>query len=261
MKLQSPLWSGISLLVSIVLLILALVRGAWLVPLLLTVFVLWWLLLFATQLLPVWRGNLAYRRRARQQYRSAADMEAEGSGSELPSLLLRHVNYRVSAVLKSAYPNVRWEWAIKNPAAFAARGGTGRIRIFGVPDYEFADVVLDETANLRCDLVKVVPINPDNSGNSRLQEDLSLDPQVWYELRGRQVLDRLIPDLHSRGHSSLTIHADGGITVQDEAGGARSTGEALLDLPDQMYWPQLVNVLKSEGFGADAQEHGIQVSW
>lgn len=60
MKKASALWGGISLLIELVILILALVRGNWLIPLLLAVCAGWTLWLVLTQLLPVWRNNRAY---------------------------------------------------------------------------------------------------------------------------------------------------------------------------------------------------------
>ena len=41
MKRSSPLWGSVSVLIGVVIAILALVRGAWLVPLLLLVFTAW----------------------------------------------------------------------------------------------------------------------------------------------------------------------------------------------------------------------------
>lgn len=41
-----------------------------------------------------------------------------------------------------------------------------------------------------------------------------VDPQVWYEVQGRKVLEALITDLHSRGYNSLTIRENGDIAIQ-----------------------------------------------
>ena len=62
MKKASALWGGTALLIELVILILALVRGDWMIPLLLAVFAGWSLWLIFTQLLPVWKNNRAYRK-------------------------------------------------------------------------------------------------------------------------------------------------------------------------------------------------------
>lgn len=101
-------------------------------------------------------------------------------------LLTRHVNCRVSDYLRQAYPNVSWEWMMPDPASFIVQGGTGRIRVYNVPDYEFADITLDQTGKLTCSMVKVVPVQGAASKRP------SADPQVWYELEGRKVLEDFI---------------------------------------------------------------------
>ena len=65
-------------------------------------------------------------------------------------VLLRHVNHRISEHLRSVYPQAHWEWTLADPTRFIAYGGTGRIRVYGVPDYEFADVTVDQNGKLSC---------------------------------------------------------------------------------------------------------------
>lgn len=245
MKKASALWGGTALLIELVILILALVRGDWMIPLLLAVFAGWSLWLIFTQLLPVWKNNRAYRKKEQELREQPVDgsnnLESDG---ELSKMLLQHVNYRILTILKAAYPNVQWEWTMEDPAAFVTRGGTGRIRLYEVPDYDFADVTLDRRANLRCDLVKVVPAVPDGSPASASGQPV-VDPGVWYELRGRKVLDALIPDLQSRGYDSLMVMENGEICIDHEKDGKAELLDTLLDFPAKVYWPQLVKVLPS----------------
>ena len=212
MKKASALWGGISLLIELVILILALVRGNWLIPLLLAVCAGWTLWL------------------------------------------------RILTALKAAYPNVRWNWTMDDPAAFVRKGGTGRIRVYGIPDFDYVDVTLDRKANLRCDLVKVVPVTPDGDPESSPGRQ-ELDPSVWYELRGRKVLETLIPDLQSRGYSGLTVKENGEIYVEHEEDGRSELLNTLLDLPEKVYWPQLVKVLEREGIAAETMDSGLLLSW
>lgn len=74
-------------------------------------------------------------------------------GSEVSLTLLRHINYRISTQLKAQYPNAHWEWKVQNPTLLAIQGGSGRIRVYGIPDFDFADVEL-EPGGLACSFVK-----------------------------------------------------------------------------------------------------------
>ena len=60
MKRSSPLWGSISVLIGVVIAILALVRGAWLVPLLLLTFTAWGLWVVMFQLQPAWDSIRGY---------------------------------------------------------------------------------------------------------------------------------------------------------------------------------------------------------
>lgn len=88
----------------------------------------------------------------------------------------------------------------------------------------------------------------------------AVNPRVWFETRGRAVLEALVTDLNSRGHSSLTVQE----TVRFCAGQgneAEPAKETFLDFPEKVYWPQLVKVLEEEGYAADARDADILVSW
>ena len=257
MKKESPLRSSISLLIGIVIAILALVRGRMLLPLLLAVFalcLLWWLL---TQALPLWCNNRAYRaKEARLREQTAA---ANGGG-QLADALLCHVNYRITAMLHAAYPNARWEWLADKPSRFAVEGGTARIRVYGIPDFDYADVKLDQKANLDCSLVKLSPLVT-GASDTQPPNRQPVNPRVWFETRGRAVLEALVTDLNSRGHSSLTVQENGEVFVQAKENEAEPAKETFLDFPEKVYWPQLVKVLEEEGHADDARDADILVSW
>lgn len=251
MKQNITLGGGISVLIGVVIAILALLRGPIQTVLLLAAFALWGLWLLLALLRPAWRANRAYRA---QEERAAKQRDAL-SGVNLARLLLCHVNYRVSDCLKTVYPNASWEWTMENPTLFIARGGTGRIRVYGVPDYEYADVTLDQKGALSCSLVQIVPVQ-DSAPSQPTQ-----DPQAWYEREGREVLDGLIADLCSRGHSGLTVNEDGSVTFRTEGGTKTAAKHGFKNLPGKALWPQLADVLRQDGLSADVRADGIAVSW
>ena len=265
MKKLSPLWGSISLLIGVVIAILALVRGFWQLPLLLLVIAVWALWLIGTQLLPAWRANQAYRMKERQLQEQQVEEIPVTPGharADVSQKLLNHVSLRITERLRAAYPKVRWEWFIPDPIRFVEEGGTGRIRVYGIKDFDYVDVELDQKANLTCSLIKIVPVSPGGADAPAAPPNKQvLDPKVWFEMRGRKTLETLIGDLNSRGHSSLTLRDDGSICIQPEEGGEEVVQDTLLDFPEKVYWPQLVNVLAQEGLAADIQDTGLLVSW
>ena len=87
MKKASALWGGTALLIELVILILALVRGDWMIPLLLAVFAGWSLWLIFTQLLPVWKNNRAYRKKEQELREQPVDgsNNLESDGTSIPA--------------------------------------------------------------------------------------------------------------------------------------------------------------------------------
>ena len=89
----------------------------------------------------------------------------------------------------------------------------------------------------------------------------SVDPQVWYELQGRMVMESLVADLSSRGYSRLYLKDDGSICVKDEDSGEEQVQDVFQSFPEKVYWPRLKDVLNQAGLSATVQDTCIQVSW
>ena len=79
------------------------------------------------------------------------------------------------------------------------------------------------------------------------------------ENNGRTVMETLIADLNSRGHSKLTLKENGDICIQQ--GEELVPQEHLSNFPAKVYWPRLVEVFESNGLAAETTAQGIQVSW
>ncbi len=249
MKQTKTIWSSIGLLTGVVIANLALVRGPWQLPLLIGTFAVWGLWLLWTQVLPFHRTLQAQRRQER----------AESFNRSLAQLLLRHVNYRVSDCLKAVYPDARWEWMMRDPALFVAQGGTGRIRVFGIKDYEYADVTVDQSGKLSCSLVKMVSVQETKEPAAPNQE--KPDHEAWYEAQGRDALGKLVADLDSRGHNALTVQEDGSICICPKADGKEVKQGVLSGLPAKALWPELVKLLEQDGLAAAVQNDCIAVTW
>lgn len=259
MKKKTTLWASIPVLVSAVIAAIALLHGTKLeIPVLAVIVGIWLIWIGFVCVLPAIRAAKTQKKAKKQSQKAAAPDTAQLQA--LLHMLLQHVNYRVSGCLKSAYPDARWEWCMRDPASFVSRGGTGRIRVYGIPDYEYADVTLNQNGKLDCSLIKVSPLNgaakqapPPNRQPS--------DPETWYETQGRSILERLVADLESRGHRSLSIKEDGSICVQPADGGEETKCASFPTLPDKSMWTTLVKVLETRGLAASAMNDAITVAW
>lgn len=269
MKSEKSLWTSVSILVGTVIAILGLVRGAWQTWLLLGVFAVWGAWVITCLLMPyINRAKRARRRKVEFDHRirdAYGPIETGGRVSvsaHAEMVMIRHVNLRITAYIRSIYPNATWEWCEKAPVSLVLNGGVGRVKVHGVEDFTHADVKIDQNGNLRCSMVKVVPISdiegedPDKNPAPNKQP---VDPQIWYETTGRAVLENVIADLNSRGHNQLTLQENGDITIeldQEDVSMEKVTG-----FPEKVYWPRLVKVFQGEGLAAQVQGNSILVTW
>ena len=277
MKKKKSLWSGVSILIVAVLAITAFIRGGaqlWLLAAAFTAWSIWAAVYF---LVPYIKEQLhgyearRIRKKCERQDAREHQIPVPEESNPVNHVLLRHGNFRISAYLQSIYPDATWEWREEFPEQIVAGGGTGRIKLFGVPDFNFADVSFTQNADIRCALMNVVPLaqlcpNPPTGKATEASETAEIpqkqnpvDPQVWYEMQGRKVLENLITDLHSRGHSSLTIRENGDVVIrQADSEIVKSTLESV---PEKTYWARLCKVFEREGMAADITDGGILLSW
>lgn len=270
---KKSLWTGTTVLLTAVIAVLAFTGGQLRFWLLTGAFAVWAAWAGINFLLPYLRRKWYFRqiKRERKQadvHTPAAAEEAEDerdSGQEDPAIiLLRHVNYRISDRLKAAYPDAAWQWCEEYPEQLMLRGGTGRIKVFGIPDFEFADITFDTNGRISCSLIKTMPVgNPipekPEHAESAPEHQTAIDPQIWYTQYGQQVLEDLISDLDSRGYHSILIRENGEITVQQDD--QEVTAKQLESMPERTYWPRLVKVLERAGLAASSSPAGIAVTW
>ena len=266
MKKRQILWSSVSLLIVVVLAITTFTRGSmqiWLNALAFTVWAIWATIKY---LIPYIDEKIQEKeaRKIREMYEKQEAMMSETGNPETTDIvLLRHVNFRISSYLKSAYPDATWEWREENPEQIVANGGTGRIQVYGAADFNFADVTVNKNADTKCDMLKIVPLTKlrtDTSEEvSKAVPKVPVDPRIWYEKKGRVVLENLITDLNSRGYSQLTINEDGEIFIQQANTEIKQA--VLENMPEKMYWLRLSKLFEEEGLATDIMENSMSVSW
>ena len=125
--------------------------------------------------------------------------------------------------------------------------------------------LLNKKAEITYEMLKIVPMGENPPALSDEEEAAptapqnSINPQVWYEQKGRVVLENIITDLNSRGHSSLSITESGDVIIkQDEREIKKATLEAM---PDKVYWHRLAKVFQGEGLAASVTDSAVVVSW
>lgn len=279
MRRKKSLWSGVSILIVAVLAITAFIRGNTQVWFLAAAFTAWSVWATFYFLIPYIKEEL-HRREARRIRKKCEDQDAKKPKFIVPEVsepvervLLCHANYRISAYLQSVYPDATWEWREEFPERIIAKGGTGRIKVFGIDGFNFADVTFNQNAHIDCALVNVVPMaQPAASKASAVQpkpaasdpvtvpkQQTPVDPQVWYEVQGRKVLEALITDLHSRGYNSLTIRENGDIAIKQAD--SEKVRTAFESIPEKTYWARLCKVFEREGMAANITDGGILLTW
>lgn len=270
MKEKIVLLNGISILTGVVIAVLALVRGAWQARILAAILILWGTWAAVVLLRPRLQAFIRRLRHKKAKQRMLKNGISQVKAFEIPTItpnpaeqvLLRHVNHRISSYLKSTCGEATWEWCEKAPAQLAIQGGVGRIRIYGIEDASYADVHLDQNGGISLDLIQVTKV-PEGSLENALDKmppnRQPIDPQIWYETQGRKILESMVADLSSRGHSRLTLHENGDISITQEQ--KEVVQEHLGNFPATVYWPRLVQVLESEGLAAEVANQKIIVSW
>lgn len=267
MKKKKTLWNGVSVLIIALLVITAFVRGNAQFVLTVLAFATWSVWAIVKFLKPYVETKLEAQeaRRIRDYYEAEEARIANVTETgDTGIVLLRHVNHRITSHLRTAYPDATWEWCVENPETLVAKGGTGRIKVYGVADFSHADVTVNTNAEISCEMLKIVPMGEARSEDS-LEEETEpvpqnpINPQVWYEQKGRVVLENIISDLNSRGHSSLSITETGEVVInQDEKVIKQATLEAM---PDKVYWHRLSKVFQSEGLAAEIDGDSMVLSW
>ena len=160
-----------------------------------------------------------------------------------------------------------WQWCSPRPESII-RGGTGRIRTFNTEDYTHAEVTVGEYFKIAFKMMKIVDFSaaanpcPDDAADTEPTDEAEpkvVDPAVWYDLVGREVLTGLIRDWSTRGHSMLYIAEDGKVFFTE--GADEIQAEELKEFPTKQYWPELAKCLEKDDLKTQLQENRMDVLW
>jgi len=234
MRNELALRKSVNILVGLTVMVLALVRGTWQLWLLIGMFAIWGLWL--TGVLPI--SGLYNRVKKRLKKRESLE--------NAKLMLIRHLNKRVTAILKNSHTNASWKWCDADPSELALNGGKAYIRIYGVAGCAYGEVAVTSNAD-----VSVRLINPcELPGRVNVS-----DPYTWYEEDGKDVLNNMITDLDSRGVNSLTLSEQGDIWVHD------IREHRFREFPDKDDWSFLLQIFEDNGLDAEIVNDSIVLSW
>lgn len=223
-----------------------------------------WIIAIATHFLI----NLIKKKKEKKNHQNAQSISADTliipDSLDVDKVLLCHVNHRISSFLQSVYPEITWDWFSKDPEQHILNGGTARIRLFGMTDFNYADIEFSRVADINCSLVKVVPLS---QLQNETQEHLNInqnydlsDPEEWYNSKGKQILEACVADLHSRGIASLIIKDNGDICFRQTD--IESLEDKFQSFPVKDVWQKLVKVIeKYSGLSAKSEDDVIRISW
>lgn len=257
---------------------LAFYRGPLLAPALITITTVWFLLQIGVSAfhnrakIAVCLKTLTQRSKhlflqSKAKHSPKLHNAASPVNDPMQSLLVLHAGHRITVYLRSVYPDAIWEWCNAAPATAIIYGGSLRIRLFHVPEFNFAEVQFDDSANLICNLMRVTPFvgqkdvktaAAQQTAAASKPQSQQCDPQVWFDIVGQRALRDLASDLSSHGYGGFFIKESGEVVVTRENEEIRK--EMLKNFPSSVFWPAIAKLMEQSGYLPKIHKNGIFVS-
>lgn len=173
----------------------------------------------------------------------------------MEALLLCQISHRVTGKLQSAYPNATWNWERQPIISDFLDGTILRIQTKNTNEFNHAELCLDQYGNLRLQMLVIEPLKK----SSEPQKEPSVDPQAWYDLIGRSILEKVIQDVHSRGYQKLFINEQGEVYITE--GKQKEVKETFEHFPPRVHWAALTDILKTDELAAVETDNGLELTW
>lgn len=200
-------------------------------------------------------------------YSMKESSEEHMTAQELETML-RHISLRITAKLKSAYPQAIWSWKDSPSLHDILAGKTVRISVEDMECFTHADVSFDRFGRIHVEPMVIgtfaesceIPAGKDPQEDvPTAAEPAVVDVRVWYDLIGQKALETLITELHANGHSKLTIKENGDVVVR------RQKKDVLQDtleaFPGRNYWDELISILEENELNGKIAGNDLQISW
>ena len=189
----------------------------------------------------------------------------EQSIPENDLFLIRQINYRITEQLKSTYPMVSWLWDKTPSVAELCRGGTWRIRVSNTEPFNYGEVTLAPSGNLKISMLQVIPLNepvkPVSVSEDLKAEDLldRVDVKTWYLSKGENVIAQMIDDLNAQGHRQLIVKESGEVCIM--ASGIEQPVNSIENFPPRLAWEEFKQLLSEDDIEATVMPNGLILAW
>lgn len=208
-----------------------------------------------------------------------------------PSLLLQHVEARITELLCAAYPDASWQWCEDDPEQIISAGSIAWLRTWNTGAYRHATLSFENPSDLQIELVQTTrlkppaavpqpseaaplprtPAVPDTAAppveeafplvlEETPEAEEATDVALWYGLIGQKVLTQLITDLNARQCHQILIDENGDIFAVDEKEQAQKA-QTLDHMPARRYWDELKALLTDQELDVSIEGNRMAVSW
>lgn len=211
----------------------------------------------------IWASIKRWGRSVRNEFKELDEQWHSKDGlNGIQETLLLHVCHRITDILQSKYSDATWSWITEHPEKAIEEGGTARIYLYNVPQYQIAELDFNRYANIEFSFIHQdkPEVTAENTAaphkRPREQPD---NAEVWYALRGKQRLEDLMARLKARGFKRMIITEQGEAVI--EQGDKHAIAATILHFPVKEQWPTLVSLLKKDSVEAAAEENHLALNW
>lgn len=223
-----------------------------------------WTVLIAILACGLWNGvrfgvnhkDFLKRKRSAAKAKHAEKSDTDETQNYL-TVATRQLAHRITDKLHSAYPDSSWQWIDKPTMQLFETGGHIRIATMQTGEFDEAEALLDSIGRIGIRMLKSNPIEEIITAQSENADtDFTVDPEVWYEQRGRKLLFDVITDLNAQGTKSVRIDEDGRVTLADSCEVSK-----LEAFPTKNLWAKLMELLEGDQLKTVEAEDSIELSW
>lgn len=196
-----------------------------------------------------------------QQPPKPAAAKPQSIDPETEAVMLRHINFQITEKLQGAFPSAVWRWETEKPLGQAVKGGSARIRLSGVPDWNFADVRFERSGRIRLEMLSLrslEEIGQQQAKSAPTADGDAVNLRDWYDLSASAVVRAAIDEVYTRGYRELRIAEDGALYVLEQQ---EQVGQGRLSyLPSKKLWADLVPFFEEDDITAMVEDD-ILLTW
>lgn len=181
--------------------------------------------------------------------------------SDITLALMCQFSHRITAKLKSAYPDSTWDWEKQPNVQKLLDGEKTRIRTWNTDKYTHAEMLIDNYGNIVLQMMLIESIDGAiPTAEPGEEQPVVVDCNSWFSLLGQKALTEIIGELNSHGHSSLFID-DSGMILVKEAGDELLCKAQMPHFPGKKYYEELISIFTKAELKAAVENKNIKLSW